>query len=151
MGYLIEATRRKNEISEENRLSEVFSASFNNSKMFQKLFLSFIGHPFTNNLRSLTQKNFKVGDRNVYIDVCIIDAKGKTVIIIENKIGSSLEQRQLKTYNKVDQLNHAKKIALVKHYFEPLPNGLGWRVCHWTDLHEFYLDAIEKVEKKNTD
>ena len=46
MDYLVEAIQKDYETTGENRLSQVFSASFNHSEVFKKLFLKFIGCPF---------------------------------------------------------------------------------------------------------
>jgi hypothetical protein len=84
--------------------------------------------------------------------VCIVDEKDKPVIVIENKIESPLESEQLRKYNKVKELAHAKrKIALVKHNFEPPPDELRWEIYHWSDLHEFYSKHTEKIEKRLVD
>lgn len=50
------------------------------------------------------------------------------------------------------ELAHAKrKIALVKHNFEPPSDDLGWDVRHWSDLHELYSKHVEKLETRQTD
>lgn len=152
MGYLIEAIQNDHKASDEDRLSQAFSASFNNSEMFRKLFLKFIDFPSTNRLYTLTQKNFKAGDKDARTDVCIFDEKNQPIIVIENKIDSKLGSKQLRKYNRVKELAHAKrKIALVKHNFEPPPDELGWEVYHWSDLHELYSKHAEKLEKRQID
>lgn len=153
MGYLVEAIRKDYETLYEDRLSQVFTASFNHSEIFRKLFLKFIGYPFTKTLYALTQRSFNSGGKSVRIDVCIFDKQEKEspVVIIENKIEAPFTLKQLKTYNRVRQLARAQKVALVKHYFDPLPEEVGWKVYHWTDLHERCLDIIKKVEKKQID
>jgi hypothetical protein len=151
MNYLVEAIHKQYETTDENRLSQVFSASFNNSEVFKKLFLKFIGCPFKKDLSSKTQESFKAGNKNVYIDVCIFDAKGKPVIVIENKIDFPLGQRQLRTYNGLKPLAHAQKMMLVKHHFEPLPQALGWKVFHWMDLYGWYSTEVAKIVTRDID
>lgn len=59
MEYLVGAIQKVCETIDENRLSKVFSASFNHSKVFKKRFLKFIGCPFKKDLHSKTQESFQ--------------------------------------------------------------------------------------------
>jgi hypothetical protein len=151
MGYLIEAVQKDYEPKDENRLSQVFSATFNNSEKFRKLFLKFIEYPIANNLRSLTQKSFKINGKDARIDLCIVDAKDKPLIIVENKIESHLGLNQLKKYNRIKQLVKTKKVALVKHHFAPFADNLGWKICHWTDLHGYFSKFVKTIGRQPID
>ena len=152
MRYLIESIQNEYKFSDEDRLSQTLSASFNSSEKFRKLFLRFIGFASLRQLHSLTQQNYKAGNKDARIDVCLVDARGTPVVVIESKIDSPLLSEQLKKYNQVKELAHVKrKIALVKHCFVQPPEKLGWEVRYWSDLHGLCFDSLEKLKNKQID
>jgi len=136
IGYLSELIKCNYESHTENRLSQIFSATFNNSAKFRSLFLRYISFPCKGNLKAITQKSYKVNNIDYYIDIllCVDDTP---IIVIENKIDAPLERRQLENYNEISELKDTKKIAIVRHYFELFEAELNWDIDHWADLYVF--------------
>jgi hypothetical protein len=64
---------------------------------------------------------------------------------VENKIDAPLTTYQLKTYNRVSGFRDARKIALVKHYFE-MERVRDWTILHWADLHSMLKVSSEGGE-----
>lgn len=115
MSYLAEVLKGNYGNYSEDRLSQIFSATFNNSTFFKRAFLHTISItkiPEFNKLISKTQMNFGSSNEDARIDI-IIYKDNRPFIIIENKVESPLTKSQIIKYNKIKQLNKCKKVALV--------------------------------------
>jgi hypothetical protein len=145
--YLTEAIKGRLQDYDENRLSQIFSASFNNSLQFRKIFLNFIGFKGKEELVCKTQW-YKFTNKRNFIDIKIFkksSPNGNPVIVIENKIESELTNKQLKDYNGIQEIKRLKpkfKIALVKYFFEFYNEN--WTIIHWS---EFYRELQKHVHK----
>lgn len=125
--YLLEVIDGRYDLWEENRLSQIFCATFNNSRKFQKIFFELIGYHHIGEFHAETKKE----NMDIWI---YANNRRKPKIVIENKIEAELTPGQLRKYNKNDKVKNAKKIALVKFYF-PFEKTLGWKIIHWVDLY----------------
>jgi hypothetical protein len=129
----------------EDRLTQLAAASFNHSRVFRVCFLKFLRARDANkaiNARAETQRPvWRNGERG-RLDM-VVKRGHRTVAIVENKVDAPLLSRQLKFYNEVPELKSAKKIALVRHYFETQGFDANWRVLHWRD---FYLVLRARVD-----
>lgn len=141
--YVEELIYGRVESYSEDRLSNIFSATFNNSKFFRKFFLEFIGS-------KLNYKNLISNTRCTYyndIEKCIPDIiifkNDIEKIIIENKIELALTSKQLQSYSKIKEISSAEKLALVKYYFPP-DNYQHWKILHWSTL---YYEITKKLNK----
>jgi len=124
----------------EDRLTQIFSASFNNSKEFRKIFLNLIGVGTRQDLRSETQKQY--GDSK--LDVLILK-ENKPYIVIENKVDSTVYASQLRKYNSIKAVKNAKKVLIVKHLPDrKIPKQ--WKVIHWVDL---YMELSKLLENRD--
>ena len=135
--YLAEAMKGGYDYESEDRLSQVFSASFNHSATFRRLFYSFAKIKSLSNPRSITQQCEKHPNNDGRLDICLYDGNALKVII-ENKIDAPLYIKQLSGYSKMHP--SAKKIAMVKNFFEPFADRKGWRILHWGDLYRHIVD-----------
>lgn len=145
MGYLKEILTGDYPSYNEDRLSQVFSASFNNSVLFKKVFLSHIKIQYKSlsDYYSKTQINFGTLNGEARIDIVIFKKK-KPVIIIENKVNAPLKMKQLNKYNSIEELKGCLKLAIVKHYFEDFTQNTYWKILHWSDLFQIFKTRLEK-------
>ncbi len=145
MGYLEEILQGNYSNYNEDRLSQIFSASFNESNLFRQSFLKTINiKPVrTSELFSKTQINYGSLTEDSRIDI-IIYRKKSPFIVVENKVDSPLGPSQLKKYNKVKELARTKKIALIKYYYQSFDQIYPWKIYHWS---EFYLDLRNLLNK----
>jgi len=142
--YLSEALKHDYPPHSENRLSQVFAASFNHSHRFRDLFHSFTRIPSFVDSRALTEQHTADGR----LDICICDKHGRKAII-ENKVDAPLTVRQLRRYAREHQ--DAKKIALVRDFFEPFSSQTEWRICHWGDFYRHLVRGIEHGAQASVD
>jgi len=142
MGYIKEILTGDYSNYCEDRLSQLFSASFNNSEIFKKIFFNVIKEEYKSGGKysSRTQKYYSPQNENARIDI-IIDLNERPIIIIENKVESSLTSHQLEKYNTIQELRGCSKYAIVKHYFENIAKNAGWTIYHWAD---FYVELKKK-------
>jgi hypothetical protein len=127
----------------EDRLSQIFCASFNHSNRFKKIFLDLVK---LNNkshaaLTAQTQISYGLAKEDARIDVIIYKNK-KPYIVIENKVEAPLTNVQLGKYDKIHDLDQCKKIAIVKHYFDNVVRG-QWKVYHWADLYSALKMSVD--------
>lgn len=139
MNYLSEVISGGYQSYSENRLSQIFAASFNQSKQFQRKFFNFVGYRIKKGIYSARREVSQVfrggkGRNDIIIDRKIFNKK-LDEIVIENKIEEQLGNIQLKNYNKISGLPQ-KRVALIKSCYEIIDDKLNWNVKHW---HEFYL------------
>lgn len=122
----------------EDRLSQIFKATFNQSIIFRKRFLQFLKIKHSNPalLKAVTQQGVVSHSKQGRLDILILDGNNNPFIVIENKIDAPLYASQLHTYNKVSDLSNIRKVALVKHYFQlNVPDA--WEIEHWSDFHKY--------------
>lgn len=145
ISYLSEALKGGYETHSEDRLSQVFTASFNHSALFRKLFYQLTDLNPLKNPCARTQlhgSNHSLAGR---LDICLYNGM-KQHAIIENKIDAPLYLKQLKKYNKLYPSRSIKRIAMVKHFFEPFASTGGWTILHWG---EFYRLLKTKCSDKH--
>jgi len=144
MSYLKEVLTADYYSYSEDRLSQIFSASFNNSSLFRKVFLNTILGQSKNYSESSarTQINYGLKGQALRIDI-ILYQHNKPYLVIENKVDAPLFIEQLHNYDKIKELSKCKKVALVKHYFDPAPYG-AWNIFHWSDLYSAFKKTIKK-------
>ena len=130
--YLAEAMKGGYDFDSEDRLSQVFSASFNHSPTFRRLFYSFAKIKPLTNPRSTTQQCEKHPDNDGRLDVCLKEGNQERVII-ESKKDARLEIEQLIRYSKMHPTT--KRIALVKNCIKPFQTAKGWTILHWGDFY----------------
>lgn len=145
MGYLKEILTGNYSNYNEDRLSQIFSASFNNSILFKRLFFSTarVKHKSLTNYSSQTQINYSLKEEEARIDI-IIYYKDKPVLIIENKVDAPLTMNQIRKYSRISELSKCRKIAIVKHYFESFSRSYGWEILHWVDFYVLFKRKYER-------
>jgi hypothetical protein len=84
--------------------------------------------------RASTQQQYAIRGASCRADILIGKPGYQPSIVVENKIDSPLTPHQLKTYSRVSDFCNARKIALVKHYFE-MERVREWTILHWADFH----------------
>ncbi|HBD95386.1 MAG TPA: hypothetical protein DC057_14555 [Spirochaetia bacterium] len=147
MKYIEELINGAIEPYAEDRLSQVFSATFNNSCIFKEIFIRFIDANLNSKLlSSKTQLTFSNNDSR--LDICILSKKEEFIeIVIENKIEAILTTQQLAKYDSIKQIKKSIKVAFVKYYF--LENQYkNWKILHWS---EFAREIIDCISKHNID
>lgn len=149
MSYLNESLRGGYDFASEDRLSQVFSASFNSSVRFQKCFFEFIRSKTFSDATCINQQVFLAGSK-CRPDICIQSAR-RIRIAIENKVEAPLTITQLRSYSKIKELANAKKIALVKHFFEPFSAAKGWRIRRWSDFYRFLECKMRAIDQNGVD
>ncbi len=135
MAFILDAIKGCHAERSEDRLTQVFCACFNNSRRFREMFLRFIGQKTgAGQFRARTQEQYAIRGTFCRADILIGKPGDQPSIVIENKIEAPLTAQQLKTYNRVSEFCDARKLALVKHYFE-MESVPDWAVLHWADFH----------------
>ena len=147
--FLSEALRGSFDLNSEDRLTQVFVSSFNHSAKFRKYLSVFLACKLPPRAFAVAQRSFLKGSHK-RPDICICAGRS-TKVVLENKIEAPLTVKQLKSYSGVQELSKAKKIALVKHFFEPLPITKDWRILHWSDLGRFLERKVKKQAADTTD
>lgn len=144
MGYLKEILTGDYSNYNEDRLSQIFSASFNHSNLFKRVFFKTIGMRVRSlsKYRTVTQINYGLTDEDARIDI-IIYSGDKPYIIIENKVNAPLTINQLKKYNNIKELTGCRKLAIVKHYFESFSENTKWEIFHWADFYPKFKEAFK--------
>ncbi|MSU78458.1 MAG: hypothetical protein EXS16_10230 [Gemmataceae bacterium] len=135
MGFILDAIKGSHAGNSEDRLTQVFCACFNTSLRFRQVFLRFIGYKTgAGHFRARTQEQYAISGTACRADILVGKPECQPAIVVENKIDCPLTARQLKNYNRVHDFRDARKIALVKHYFE-MERIPGWKILHWADFH----------------
>lgn len=150
MGYLKEILTGDYKDYKEDRLSQIFSSSFNHSHLFRKVFFRTIklNIKTVSEYKCRTQINYKVNQEDARIDI-IIYRKAKPFIVIENKVDAELKPAQLKRYDEIKELKACKyKYALVKHYFESFEDLADWNIVHWSDLYAEFKKKENSIADK---
>jgi hypothetical protein len=131
----------------EDRLSQIFSASFNHSHLFKKTFFTAISFKpaSISDYIANTQINYSTQRKDARIDI-IIYRRNKPAIIIENKVDAALTVNQLKKYDNIKDISTCKKIVIAKHFFENFSDIKKWKIHHWSDL---YAKFNEKLNTEN--
>lgn len=144
MSYLKEILTGDYSNYNEDRLSQIFSASFNNSNLFKRIFFKTIDSDLKSlsKYRAMTQINYGLTDEDARIDI-IIYSRNKPFIIIENKVNAPLTINQLKKYNNIKELASCRKLAIVKHYFENFVENTKWEIFHWADFYPNFKKTVE--------
>ena len=151
MSYLLEATVGNYLNRGEDRLSQIFSASFNASFEFRKIFLKMIkSNCPAKDLISKTQQSFSKAIGKDRIDILIEQRtryKDIPRIIIENKTDAELTEAQLMKYNNIEELKKCKRIAITKHYYQSFEN-IGWDNYYWTNMYQHIIEWHRKNKTK---
>jgi len=147
--YLSDAIQGSYGEKSEDRLSQIFAATFNESVYFRKLLLKFLSCKLdSKNLIAQTQQTVIAKSGRGRLDILILDSRKSPKLIIENKVDAPLLADQLKLYNQVTSLRKIQKFAFVKHFFQ-FSRPPFWEVRHWSEFHGF-LQA-QPVAKLATD
>jgi len=148
--YLHDALKGGYDSHSEDRLSQVFAASFNHSALFRKAFYAFADIPPLAFPNARTQLCDKLNGTQGRLDVCLYDRNTRKVII-ENKIDAPLYVNQLTKYSRLHSSALVKKIALVKTFFEPFADNKGWKILHWGDLYRKVAEGKQVIDAGSTD
>jgi len=135
----------------ENRLTKIFCATFNSSKLFRVLFLDFIHYKKDRNVVAKDQYSPPSHTANL-LDIVIVrptldgDIDVDNIkILIENKVDAPFSNAQIKRYNKTEVARKIKnknnKVVLVRDYFENY--NVKWSIKHWSDLYHFIKKSKE--------
>jgi nitrate reductase NapAB chaperone NapD len=120
----------------EDRFSQIFSATFNNSVQFQNAFLDYIGVKKKGELTAETQFACWVNNEISKLDI-LIKENGKPIIVIESKIEAPLTKKQLQQYNNISKINQCLKICFVKYYQNESKLSRKWRVLYWRNFYSY--------------
>ena len=142
MSYLKEILTGEYYNYNEDRLSQICCASFNNSQLFKKVFLKTINldSKSISNLTAKTQISYGLAKEDARIDI-VIYKNGKPYIVIENKVDAPLTSWQLEKYDKIREFERCKKVVIVKHYFDSIVRS-QWNIYHWADLYSAFSKTI---------
>lgn len=145
MSYLKEILTGDYSNYTEDRLSQIFSASFNSSNLFKKIFFKTINLNIRklSDYRSMTQINYGLSSEDARIDIIIYN-RNKPYVIIENKVNAPLTIKQLEKYDKIKELNNCRKLAIVKHFFARFTENTKWEIFHWVDFYSKFKKEFEK-------
>jgi hypothetical protein len=135
-GYLSEAIKGKYHEGEENRLTQVFAASFNQSAIFRKKVCELCDIAFENSLRMVTQSRGEEGQ----IDILLISGK-RAILGIENKIDAPLDIKQLQQYERDHGFMPSEVLAIVKRLPSNLDDFGNYRIKKWSALY----DALNRL------
>lgn len=132
----------------EDRLTQVTAACFNHSNEFRRCLMRFLGiRNASNSSKASASTQLPVWGRGDFGRLDLgISRNGTLAAIVENKVESPLNVAQLKHYSRVPELKTAKKIILVKNYFDRSLVVDGWRLLHWRD---FYLQLCRTRREKS--
>jgi hypothetical protein len=150
MCYIEELTKYSDKPDSENRLSQIFSATFNNSEIFKKIFFKIIDYKYEVLEKYNSQTQISYFDDNSRFDICIYDKDENISILIENKIESALTTNQLKKYDKIDNIKKSLKLAIVRYYFDEI-DFEGWKILHWSDLYREITDSLDDYKINDVD
>ena len=134
MGYITEALYGDYRTGSEDRLTQVFSASFNSSPMFRKAIFRHLGMDGRGRCRCMTQEAHRVGGRTYMLDICI-KRGGRRLAVIENKVESKLTARQLENYNQISVIRSAKKFCFVRTVSPDQDYPKNWNIVFWSGVH----------------
>jgi len=132
--YLNEVLHGDYLMGREDRLSQIFSASFNHSPLFRKATLKFFNIKSFRLLSSLTQQQYFINESPAIIDI-LITSKNLNFIVIENKVDAPLPRNQLKKYDQIPEIKNCKKYCFIKHYKSISEIRKGWNLCYWGDFY----------------
>jgi hypothetical protein len=148
--YLQETISNSYDSYSENRLTQIFSATFNNSNSFKKSFLKLISSKVNgikyndiNTIVSQTQVSF---NNDSIIDMIIYD-DNNAIIVIENKIDADFGNNQLEKYDNIIDLQNTIKIILVKYYYNE--KNTNWIEFHWIDIYKILFELINNRIDEN--
>jgi hypothetical protein len=139
MGYLAELIYGEDANDSENRLSRIFSATFNHSAPFRKAILGLLQERYFPTSTASTQVSYRAKGEKCVIDI-LLKHKNKTLAIIENKIDATLTAAQLKIYNQIRELkNVRKRFCFVKSTNPGQVFPASWEIIYWHDVHSLLL------------
>src|SRR5688572_14452767 len=99
--YLIEAIKGNYENHSEDRLSQIFSASFNHSEVFRQRVCEFFGCPSLCEAACCTQQPYLAGKARARIDMLIRSRSNRPLVVVENKLEAGFAPDQLKRYDRI--------------------------------------------------
>jgi hypothetical protein len=138
--YLSEVIRGGYRENTEERFSQLFKATYNHSNSFQKL---------TNKLFGLRNRNKIVCESEIRFGHDRLDlvfySKATPVLIIENKIESTLTVSQLNRYSNNRLIPNVKKIAITKN-LPLIEMPKTWKYLNWSDI---YHSLLKQISNKN--
>lgn len=147
-GFITQALEGDYPPFKENRITQLTAASFNHSAVFRRCFLEFLGARNarnTTNCTARTQQSIQRKGELGHLDLEIIRGR-RTVVLVENKVDAPLKAQQLKFYAKVPRLKTARKVALVRNYFDFSDNAGEWHVLHWRDFYICLCECLDRTQ-----
>jgi hypothetical protein len=142
--FLVEALKYNVPAFHEDRLTQVVSATFNESQGFQRLLLKFLRVPYRPGLRSRTQvANEEAPSRP---DLIIFDDE-RPYILIESKVEARSDKAQ--------QNRHARMLAvhcflIVRDPVKQVHIGRRFKKVTWGDFFSFIISA-DRMERDSID
>jgi hypothetical protein len=140
--YLKESLHGDYAMGSEDRLSQIFSASFNHSDVFRKAVFQFLNISTKLPSKSVTQNHHLSRGESAKLDI-LLSSSSADCIVIENKINAPLTNHQLKKYDHITKTKHCQKYCFVKHYKIVAEVLGGWRIRYWGD---FYISLLTLKE-----
>jgi hypothetical protein len=145
--YLSEALYGNYEFGLEDRLTQIFSASFNHSPLFRRAIGDFFGCKRLLQSESITQTQYSVLKKPVKLDILLQTINETPLVAVENKVDAPFSPNQLKKYSRIPEITRCLKFCLVKQYKRATEIHHGWRVRYWRN---FYVHLVS-LPKSQTD
>ena len=134
--YLLEALKDRYGHGTEDRLTQLFAASFNQSEAFRLLVGDFFGQKYLANARCSTQQFYLAGKARAILDIVLHDTEGRPLVLIENKVNIDIEKRQPQLYNRIEGLQDCRKRYCFINGYISEPAMAGWQVRYWRDFYQ---------------
>jgi PD-(D/E)XK nuclease superfamily len=144
--YLREAMWGEYRYGSENRLSQIFSASFNQSEVFRKAVGDFFGCMTLRQAVSRTEEGHNTKFGPARLDIVVRTRRGRPLLIIENKVKAKFGVDQPRKYCSVDELKRCRKYCLLKHYKAQSDVHHAWELRYWGG---FYLHLLKQQRKQS--
>lgn len=144
----VEATRYDDKATSENRLTQVFAASFNNSSIVRRVFLKTIGVGYVKECFIETQQQSAESSRP---DMLLFLNNTKTeYCLIESKTESDVSADQLRRHVEYSKRNDScKKLILITLHFANAPQN--WISIHWNEVGEKINSELELLKQNSVD
>lgn len=144
----VEATRYDDKATSENRLTQVFAASFNNSSIVRRVFLKTIGIGYVKECFIETQQQSAESSRP---DMLLFLNNTKTeYCLIESKTESDVSVDQLRRHIEYSKRNGScKKLILITLHCANAPQN--WISIHWNEVGEKINSELERLKQNSVD
>ena len=144
MGYLSDLISGDDPNDGENRLSRIFSATFNHSPPFRKAILGLLDERYYPTSTASIQESYRARGEKSIIDI-LLKHKNRIIAIIENKIDATLTGAQLKKYNQIREFRKVRKRFCFVKSTSPIEQcPASWKIIYWHDIHSLLLKKCSK-------